>query len=58
LAKRAHDARICVFPLDPVSNDFNDDLLNFGARVAVRFGTVVNGSRGCRIGAELLMIKA
>jgi hypothetical protein len=39
LAKRAHDARICAFPLDPVASDFNDDLLALGAtalRSAVR----------------------
>jgi hypothetical protein len=31
LADRAQDARICVFPLDSVANDFNDDLLRLGA---------------------------
>ena len=28
----ARDANIAVWPLDPIGGDFNDDLLNFGAR--------------------------
>ena len=32
LAKCARESNVVVLPLDPVANDFNDDLLNFGAR--------------------------
>ena len=33
LAKCARESSVVVLPLDPVANDFNDDLLNFGARL-------------------------
>ena len=32
LTTAARESNVVVLPLDPVANDFNDDLLNFGAR--------------------------